>query len=127
MSKTDKKMPPALVELIANPEAERARIDFLGMAEKLIGEGVPLRSVARGLAGAITTLIAQEYPKGNNEFLWAWHFLRELEGGFGYWREHLDLIEDVADEIVLLHATLAIKPVAGARRPGLPRTIELAR
>jgi hypothetical protein len=100
MNKTDNKMPPALVELIANPEAERARIDFLGMAEKLIDEGMPVRTVARGLAGAITTLIAQEYPKGNSEFLWAWHFLRELEGGFGYWREHLDLIEDVADEIV---------------------------
>lgn len=99
MNNADSKIPPALVELIFDPEGNRAEVNILGEARELLAEGMPIRSVARGLAGAITTLIAEEYPKGNDEFLWAWHFLRELEKGFGNWRERLDLIDEMADEI----------------------------
>lgn len=99
MTKTDIPVPPALVELIFNPEARAAEAEFLAVARKLNDAGVPIRTVGRGLAGALATLIVEEYPKGNDEFLWARHFLRELEGGFGRWRDHLDLIEDMADEI----------------------------
>ncbi|HCL4135305.1 TPA: hypothetical protein N2C61_006470 [Pseudomonas aeruginosa] len=92
-------LPPALVELICDPETRRAEIQLLGLAQELVNEGMPLRSAARGLAGAIISLIEQEYPKGNEEFIWAWHFLRELQTGFGEWRENLELIDDMADAI----------------------------
>jgi hypothetical protein len=97
--KMKKNMPPALVELIAHPEANRVEEQVLALARGIRDEGIPLRSITRGLAGAICTLIDEEYMKGHEEFLWAKHFLRELESGFGNWRESVEHIEDIADEI----------------------------
>lgn len=99
MTKTNISVPPELVELIFNPEARAAEADFIAVARKLIDGGMPVRTVGRGLAGALATLIVEEYPKGDAEFIWAKQFLRELEGGFGHWRDHLDLIDEVADDI----------------------------
>ena len=100
MNDANSTVPPALMELIFDPETHKAETHLSGLAQELIDEGMPLRSVARGLAGSIVKLITEEYPKGNDEFLWAWHFLRELEKGFGTWRKHLDNVDDMAAQII---------------------------
>lgn len=98
MTKTNG-LPPALTELIENPEARRVEDQVLALARGLRAEGVPMRFVARGLAGAICALIEEDYMKSNDSFLEAKHLMRELEAGFGSWRFDLELIEDAADEI----------------------------
>lgn len=98
MTKTNN-LPPALVELIGDPEAHRAEINVSGFARELLAEGMTLRAVTRGLAGTIVTLLDENRMKSYDEFLEAKHLLRELEQGFGKWWQEYEQIEDVADQI----------------------------
>lgn len=79
-------LPPALLELIENPETRRVEDQVLALARGLRDEGFPLRSITRGLAGAICELISHDYMKDNDSFLEAKILMRELENGFGCWR-----------------------------------------
>ncbi|TEA79186.1 hypothetical protein [Allopusillimonas ginsengisoli] len=92
-------LPPTQEELDQDDDARRAEMQFLAIARGLVDEGMPMISVVRGLADSIIGLIDDEHMKGHAEFLWVQDFLREIEAGFGDWRERLELIGDLANEI----------------------------
>lgn len=92
-------MHAALVELIENPESIRVQDQVLALARGLHAEGIPLRNVTRGLAGAICVLLDEDFLKDYDSFLQAKVLVRELEAGFGSWRFDVELAEDRADDI----------------------------
>ena len=81
------------------PEVNRIKVQLLALAQRLMDEGEPRHFVVYALGDAIIDLLQDEHMKGNEEFLVAWHFLRDAELGFGDWRRYLDLIDEMADQV----------------------------
>lgn len=96
---TNEQRLPAELGSSNDPDVKRLKVQLLALSEGLMNEGEPRHRVVYALADAIIDLIGEEYMKGNEEFLWVWHFLRDAEEGFGDWRRYLDLVEDMAEQI----------------------------
>jgi hypothetical protein len=92
-------LPPALMELINDTEAHRVEEQMLALARGIRSDGVGARFVIRGLAGAICTLIDEDYLKSDENFVWSKQILWELKDGFTRWHASLELIDDLADEV----------------------------
>ena len=99
MTDADNRLAPAILVASEVPEVQRIKARFLDMAHALMAEGEPRYNVVYAFADAIIDLLATEHMKGDEEFLWTWHFLRAAEEGFGDWRRYLDLIDIMAEEI----------------------------
>ena len=99
MDNENNERPPAMLESRDDPEIQRLKAQFLALAEGMMREGESRQNVVHALTDAIIDLLANEHMKGNDEFLWTWNYLRDLEDGFCDWRRFLDLIDQMADEV----------------------------
>lgn len=91
--------PPAMLMSRDDPEIQRLKVQFLALAQGLMGQDETRQNVVYALTDTIIDLLANEHMKGNDEFVWTRTYLRDYEEGFGDWRRFMDLIDDMADEI----------------------------
>ena len=95
MTKMPNMLPPALVELIADPNGERAKEQFSALAKGMQEiEGIPLRSICRGLAGLLMDLCMEEYLKWDEHRHWAKRFLIELRDGIHTTSRNIEITEE---------------------------------
>lgn len=74
-------LPPALVELLKDPQGKRAEAQLGPLVESLKAEGIPPRAICRALAHVLITNIMEEYERWDEHRTWARRFLLELIGG----------------------------------------------
>lgn len=87
---------PALVELLQDPQGQRAVSQLRPLVESLMTEGVPPRAICRALAQMTMSTCLSEYERWGSNRIWAKQFLRELEGAVRNTSLDIDIMEEQA-------------------------------
>lgn len=86
-------LPPALTELLQDPQGRRAEEQLGPFVDGLKAEGIPPRAICRALTRILLTTCLDEYERWGPHRMWAKQFLRELEGGVRATAQDIDNAE----------------------------------
>lgn len=105
-------LPPALDELIRDPERKRAEAQLIPFIEGLKAEAITPRAICRALSHVLIETTMHEYERWGAHRLWAKQFLREVQEDVAATAQSIEEIEGHAvDSLLSAEAGGGDKPV----------------
>lgn len=98
-------LPPALDELIRDPDRKRAEAQLFPFVEGLKAEGLAPRAICRAMAHVLIETAMDEYERWGAHRLWAIQFLRELHEDIAVTSRSIDEVEGRAVDKLLAAET----------------------